>query len=74
MKRLIRSIYKLKYGVRGAIKPPTGHYYLHREQSLLGKLQNLNYKRKLYFWKLESRIYNWTGLPKEWEEWIEWFS
>ena len=60
-KYIIKIIYELKYGVVGAIKPPLGHYYLHREQTLLGKLQNLNYKRKLFFWvrmDLENQHYS----------------
>lgn len=68
-KYIIEIIYKLKYGVVGSIKPPLGHYYLHRKQTLFCKLQNLSYKRKIFFWKLENEIYSWTGLDKDWERW-----
>lgn len=50
----IKSLYRLKYGVRGALKPP------------LGPQRGFAYFWKFIFWKAENAVYTWTGLPDEW--------
>lgn len=62
MKTVIRRIYLYRYGCRGAIRPPLGH----SPYSAPTAWQRLVYKYRVACWKLESRIYEWTGLPKEW--------
>jgi hypothetical protein len=58
-KAFVRSIYRARYGVRGAIKPPINW---NRANSPL-------YRYQYFMWQIEDRIYNWTGLPKLW--WAE---
>lgn len=52
----IRSLYRLRYGVRGGIKPPINW---NRANSLL-------YRWRYRCWLIEEKIYHWTGLPDEW--------
>jgi len=56
MKPLIRFLYKLRYGVRGAIKPPLNW----------NRANSLWYRWRYRAWCVESAIYKWTGLPDEW--------
>jgi hypothetical protein len=56
MKRFIRAIYLLRYGVRGAVKPPKNW----------NRAGSLAYRWHYCMWGLEDRIYTWTGLPDEW--------
>ena len=59
MKSIIRFIYRARYGVRGAIKPPINH----------GCAFTLRYRWNYFWWAKEASIYNWTGLPDEWWNW-----
>jgi len=59
-----------RYGVRGAIKPPLGCWYLHREQTLVGQIENLCYRWRHLCWRADSWLYQRTGLPEDWHRWM----
>ena len=61
MKNIIRRIYLYRYGCRGALRPPLGHHPYFAPTAW----QRIAYKSRFVFWKVESRIYEWTGLPQE---------
>lgn len=61
---------KWRYGVRGAIKPPLGCWYLHREQTLVGQIENLCYRWRHLCWRADSWLYQRTGLPEDWHRWM----
>ncbi len=60
MKAMIRTLYKLRYGTRGAIKPPINWNRAH----------SVFYRWRYQIWRIEAAIYNWTGLPDEWWAWM----
>jgi hypothetical protein len=64
MKNIIRRIYALKYGCRGGLRPPLG-FGSHETPTTAAKMA---YQYRRAVWVMESRIYKWTGLPKEWAE------
>lgn len=58
MKTIIRLLYRLRYGVRGAIKPPLNW----------NRMNSRWYRYRYRVWRIEARIYDWTGLPAQWWE------
>jgi hypothetical protein len=68
--RFVRLLMKWRYGVRGALKPPLGRWYLHREQTLVGQIENLCYRWRHLCWRADSWLYQRTGLPDDWHRWM----
>ena len=62
MKNAIKRLYRYRYGCRGGLRPPLGH----APHSDPTAWQSITYQCRFIFWKVESRIYEWTGLPQEW--------
>jgi hypothetical protein len=59
---VIRFVYHARYGVRGALKPPLGF----RPGSNPSLLRRAWYRFRHECWWIESKIYDWTGLPATW--------
>jgi hypothetical protein len=64
MKHLIKKLYRWKYGCRGGLRPPAG-FGPFANPSIA---EQIAYQYRRACWRLESRIYDWTGLPQEWDE------
>jgi hypothetical protein len=60
--RLVRRVYLWKYGCRGGIKPPLG--FVPWGQPTI--TQQVAYQYRVRMWRMESAIYDSTGLPDEW--------
>lgn len=58
--RFVRLLMKWRYGVRGAIKPPLNW----------NRANSLWYRWRYRCWLVEEKIYQRTGLPDEWWEWV----
>lgn len=56
LRRLVRLLCRWRYGVRGAIKPPLNW----------NRANSVRYRIRYKVWKIEERIYQWSGLPDEW--------
>ncbi|HYB97562.1 MAG TPA: hypothetical protein VEC57_00315 [Candidatus Limnocylindrales bacterium] len=56
MKIVVRFLYRLRYGVRGAIKPPINW----------NRANSRWYRWRYRVWRLDASIYEWTGLPELW--------
>lgn len=59
LKRLVRLLCRWRYGVRAGIKPP-----LNRNRAF-----SIRYRICYRIWQVESRVYQWSGLPDDWWEW-----
>lgn len=70
MKKLVRWIYRKRYGVRGDLKPPLGWWRAGPCPSLW---RRASYQVRWWLWWVNSRVYNWTGLPQEWEKKMEFY-
>ena len=57
MKTIIAFALRKIYGVRGALKPPIG-----------GPYAKAFYRLRYSWWRIISRIYNWSGLPEKWDK------
>lgn len=62
LRYVVRLAYKARYGVRAALKPPLGFPY----GSSPSILRRAWYRYRHECWWIESRIYDWTGLPSTW--------
>jgi len=60
--RLVRLLYRWRYGVRGGIKPPL-NWHRARYCPI--------YRWRYQAWVIEERIYQWTKLPDEWWAWVK---
>lgn len=57
MRSIIRFLYRARYGIRGAIKPPINW----------NRANSLWYRWRYRMWHIEESVYRWTGLPRQWE-------
>lgn len=62
MKPIIKALYRLRYKGVGALRPPLGFPPWER----VPWFRRAWYKYRLFFWRIESDIYEWTGLPEDW--------
>ena len=58
--RWVRLLMKWRYGVRGAIKPPINW----------NRANSLWYRWRYRCWLIEEKLYQRTGLPDEWWQWV----
>ena len=64
MRHLIAMVLKNQYGIRGGLKPPLGKWH----PTLAEKL---SYSIRFRVWKLMDALYTYSGLPKQWHQWVE---
>ena len=55
----------MRYGVRGALKPPLGP----DQRRTISPLRLAWYRWRLLFWRADNALYQWCGIPSEWAEW-----
>jgi hypothetical protein len=63
---MVRLLLRWRYGVRGALKPPLGCWYMHRQWTLSGRISNAWYRWRHICWRCDSWLYERSGLPEEW--------
>lgn len=60
LRRVVQGIYRARYGVRGALKPPI------RPMPNAPRWKRWTYPYRRIMWRAEDAIYRWTGLPEKW--------
>lgn len=72
MKNLLYHYMVWKYGIRGALKPPIRPYALwhlphNLQETVIKFFRTKWYHWRLFCWQYEQNVYNWTGVPDEWD-------
>lgn len=68
MKALIGMLLIWRYGVRGGLRPPTNPLGYFRPTGPR-RWARLCYRWRVWCWSVDSRLYDWSGIPERWEDW-----
>lgn len=62
---VVRCACRLRYGVRGALKPPISPTCFYEEASLI---QRTWYGWRCFVWGIDSKLYTFSKLPVQWDK------
>ena len=62
MKKVLRWLYRKRYGVRGGLEPPLGFYSTNH----VSVFRYAKYRYGYRMWQMEEALYRLTGLPDAW--------
>lgn len=81
-RHVLRAYMRWRYGVHGALRPPIGYTHFGCDDTVVYRgrsFERPSWTRKAWIrahfawrcfcWRVENKVYAWTGLPRRWHTW-----